>query len=114
MPPTATARHLRLDLDGVEVFNRQAGLDDAPANLPRQPLPDQGRSLWKRLVAMWAGLAERAAQHRLYWDTLDELHSLSDRELADNGLQRSEVRGVVGRATFGALAKEAGPDHRTP
>ena len=37
-------------------------------------------SLWERLASLRAGLAERAAQRRLYRSTLAELDALSDRE----------------------------------
>lgn len=45
-------------------------------------------------------IKERIARHRLYRRTLDELESLSDRELADLGLHHSMLRGIAYRAAY--------------
>jgi uncharacterized protein YjiS (DUF1127 family) len=44
-------------------------------------------------------LATRYKQHRLYRETLDGLSALSNRELTDLGLNRSELRRVSWDAT---------------
>lgn len=55
-------------------------------------------ALRARLDETLAGL--RAAMHRrsLYNRTLREMHALSDRELADLGLHRSELRRIAWQA----------------
>ena len=40
-------------------------------------------------------LAERRARNRVYRTTLDELRSLSNRELADLGLHRTELKRIA-------------------
>ncbi|EPX86569.1 putative small protein [Rubellimicrobium thermophilum DSM 16684] len=55
-----------------------------------------------RLAAMWQGLSERVARHRLYRQTLNELSALSDRDLADLGLHRSQIADVAAEAAYGA------------
>ncbi len=53
-------------------------------------------------LAALAALAKYRAQRRVFKTTFNEMAVLSDRELADLGLVRSELRGVALRA-----AKEA-------
>lgn len=57
-----------------------------------------GTPLWQRLGALPASLAERAARQRLYRATTSELQALGDRDLADLGLQRSQIREVAAAA----------------
>ncbi|NRA98639.1 MAG: DUF1127 domain-containing protein [Rhodobacteraceae bacterium] len=47
-------------------------------------------------------LAERWARYTVYRDTLRELQSLSDRDLADLGLHRSLIRRTAYEAAYGA------------
>ncbi|MEM8803320.1 MAG: DUF1127 domain-containing protein [Pseudomonadota bacterium] len=46
-------------------------------------------------------IIENIARYRVYRTTLDELTNLSERELRDLGISRSEVRGIAYRAAFG-------------
>lgn len=46
------------------------------------------------------GLSQRFARYRTYRRTLDELESMSDRELADIGLHRSQLRGIAWRSAY--------------
>lgn len=46
-------------------------------------------------------MIENIARYRVYRTTLTELSNLSERELADLGISRAEVRGIAYRAAFG-------------
>lgn len=48
-----------------------------------------------RLQHFFADIATRYRSYRLYRETLNELSSLSNRELADLGLHRSQIREVA-------------------
>ena len=48
-----------------------------------------------------ARLGKRLADYRQYLKTLDELGALSDRELADLGLTRLQVRDVAYESVYG-------------
>ncbi len=58
--------------------------------------------LTDRFAAMMKTLAERRHRRALYRRTLDELACLTDRELADLGVHRSEVARVAREAAYGA------------
>lgn len=47
------------------------------------------------LSVLFSNLAEKWRQYRVYRTTINELMSLSDRELADLGMSRSMVRRVA-------------------
>ena len=51
-------------------------------------------TLMNRLGATLRGVATRYREHRMYRQTFDGLSALSNRELADLGLNRSELRFV--------------------
>jgi uncharacterized protein YjiS (DUF1127 family) len=51
---------------------------------------------------LFARLLESFADYRKYLATYDELSALSDRELADIGLSRLNVRHVAREATYGS------------
>tara|TARA_R110002049_G_scaffold23781_7_gene84902 strand:- start:123419 stop:123631 length:213 start_codon:yes stop_codon:yes gene_type:complete len=51
-------------------------------------------SFFARIGNALDALATRYKQHRLYRETFDGLSALSNRELADLGLSRSELRRV--------------------
>jgi uncharacterized protein YjiS (DUF1127 family) len=51
--------------------------------------------LGQRLVSYWPELGERLALYRQYCATLDELSTLSDRELANIGMHRSSLRDIA-------------------
>ena len=61
-----------------------------------------GGSLIERIRTFRASLADRAARYKLYRRTLDELAQLSDRDLSDLGLARSDVARVAEEAAYGA------------
>ena len=50
---------------------------------------------------LFARLRQAFADHRKYLTTYDELNALSDRELADLGLSRLNVRDVAYDAVYG-------------
>lgn len=54
------------------------------------------------VVGFFNTLAERVARYRVYRDTVVELTKLSDRELADLGLARQNLRAVAFEAAYGA------------
>ena len=49
----------------------------------------------KPLSAIWQSLSLAYAQNRIYRQTYNELASLSDSELADLGLHRSEISRIA-------------------
>ena len=51
-------------------------------------------SFFARIGTAFDALATRYKQHRLYRETLDGLSALSNRELADLGLNRCELRRI--------------------
>ncbi|RMH42256.1 MAG: DUF1127 domain-containing protein [Alphaproteobacteria bacterium] len=59
-------------------------------------------SLADRAGALFRAAAEAYRRHRLYRQTLNELASLSDRELNDLGLSRAMIRGIAYEAAYGA------------
>lgn len=58
-------------------------------------------ALTDRATGLAAPLMARIAAYRVYRRTLNELSDLSNRELADLGLSRSQVRGVALDAAYG-------------
>ncbi|WP_299611946.1 DUF1127 domain-containing protein [uncultured Tateyamaria sp.] len=48
--------------------------------------------------------AERRAKQRIYRSTFNELNVLSNRELADLGLHRSELKRVAWESAYGTAA----------
>jgi uncharacterized protein YjiS (DUF1127 family) len=54
----------------------------------------QGFFGWQWLSDIRADLAQRLAQHRLYSQTRRELSLLSDRELSDLGINRSDIHAI--------------------
>lgn len=52
-------------------------------------------SLRDRFTSLRADLGERYATWKVYRDTLNELSSLSDRDLADLGVARSSIRSIA-------------------
>ena len=61
----------------------------------------QGASLSQRISESWAALADRYAKYSTYKVTLNELAGLSDRDLADLGINRSMIRGIATEAAYG-------------
>lgn len=58
-------------------------------------------SLAGRIAALAGGLARNVARRRAVAQTLNELERLSDRDLADIGLSRGELREAAERAVSG-------------
>lgn len=56
-------------------------------------------SLFARIGTAFDALATRYKKHRLYRETFDGLSALSNRELTDLGLNRSELRRVSREAS---------------
>ncbi|TDK43227.1 DUF1127 domain-containing protein [Antarcticimicrobium luteum] len=55
----------------------------------------KGASLFDRLHAATEALSDRYTRHRMYRRTYNELSALTNRELSDLGLHRSELRRVA-------------------
>jgi len=62
-------------------------------------LNDYARST--KRPGIFARLRQIFADHRKYLATYDELNALSDRELADLGMSRLNVRDVAHNAVYG-------------
>lgn len=53
--------------------------------------------------ARWfAGLRKALADRALYWRTIGELESLSDRDLLDLGLRRDDLGRIARESVYGA------------
>jgi uncharacterized protein YjiS (DUF1127 family) len=61
-----------------------------------------GASLWQPLATLTTNLAQRLVQYRAYRSTVNELAMLSDRELADLGFTRADIRDIAQNAAYGA------------
>ncbi|NUH65957.1 DUF1127 domain-containing protein [Sulfitobacter sp. S0837] len=57
---------------------------------------DASKGPRSRFASLWAATTEAWARRAAYRRTLNELHALSDRELADIGLARCDIRRVAG------------------
>ncbi|MCY4333088.1 MAG: DUF1127 domain-containing protein [Litoreibacter sp.] len=57
-------------------------------------------SLFDRVRAVIAEFTERAARAKVYRTTLGELKALSNRELADLGIHRSEIKRIAYEAAY--------------
>jgi len=57
------------------------------------------------LAQYFAAAAERHATRRVYKTTLNELNALSNRELADLGMHRSELKRVAWDSAYGTTAR---------
>ena len=55
----------------------------------------------KANTGFFARMIENIARYRVYRTTIDELSSLSERELRDLGISRADVRGIAYKAAFG-------------
>lgn len=60
-------------------------------------------SLRDRVSNLFEGLAERRAKAAIFRNTRAELKALSDRELADLGIARSEITSIAFEAAYGDL-----------
>ena len=61
-----------------------------------------GLNLVGRIAAYRAQLADASAKRKVYRLTRAELSSLSNRDLADLGIGRSQIRGIALEAAYGA------------
>ncbi len=61
-----------------------------------------GASVGQFLSGLKDSLAQRLAQHQAYRSSLSELAMLTDRELADLGIHRADIRGIAQNAAYGA------------
>jgi uncharacterized protein YjiS (DUF1127 family) len=61
-----------------------------------------GTSLFARLSAVRADLAEAAAKRKVYRTTLTELQSLSSRDLADLGIAPASIQEIAYQAAYKA------------
>lgn len=59
-------------------------------------------SLGNRVARYAAELAVRYGQYRTFRQTLEELSSLSDRDLTDLGLSRGNLRAIAYQAAYGS------------
>ncbi|MEM6595637.1 MAG: DUF1127 domain-containing protein [Pseudomonadota bacterium] len=57
-------------------------------------------TIFDRVRAIFADLTERAARAKVYRTTLGELKELSNRELADLGIHRSEIKRIAYEAAY--------------
>lgn len=58
--------------------------------------------LFARVTAIVNGLREQRRRYRMYRETRNELRDLTDRELADIGLHRSQIDAIAVEAAYGA------------
>ncbi len=58
-------------------------------------------TIGQRLTEMRAALQDRIARNRVFRTTLNELGALSNRELADLGIARSNIKAVAFEAAYG-------------
>lgn len=54
-----------------------------------------------RLLALFANAKTRMAQYRTFRRTMNELNALTDRELADLGINRSMIHSISHDAAYG-------------
>ena len=60
-----------------------------------------GATLSQRISETRAALADRYTKYSTYKATLNELAGLSDRDLADLGINRSMIKGIATEAAYG-------------
>lgn len=58
--------------------------------------------LGERARAVADGLRDKWSRYKVYRDMLDELRSLSERDLADLGIHRSQINAIAIEAAYGA------------
>lgn len=61
-----------------------------------------GATFGERLNGLRASLADRYAKYQVYRTTIEELSSLSDRDLSDLGINRSSIRSIATESAYGA------------
>ena len=63
--------------------------------------PTQAASTGTRFSTLRANIVARLARHRLYRQTFAELSLLSDRDLTDLGLHRTQIASIASEAAYG-------------
>ena len=53
-----------------------------------------------RVAGLFGDITERVQRYKTYRRTLEELDALSDRELVDLGISRSQTRAIAYRAAY--------------
>ena len=61
-----------------------------------------GLNIMGRFTALRTQMADAAAKRKVYRTTVKELSALSNRDLADLGIGRSQIRGLANEAAYGA------------
>ena len=61
-----------------------------------------GSSLSARFATLRAQYAENAAKRKVFRTTFNELQNLTSRELADLGIDRSQIKSIAFEAAYGA------------
>ena len=59
------------------------------------------KGLFDRLLALRETVAANLRQRRLFEDTVRQLDSLTDRDLADLGISRLNIRDIAREAAYG-------------
>jgi uncharacterized protein YjiS (DUF1127 family) len=54
-----------------------------------------------RMAAVAAQIRDRWRRHRVYRETVRELGGLGERDLADLGIHRSQIRSIAAEAAYG-------------
>lgn len=62
--------------------------------------PTAGRHQDARFAGFIGGMTKRFAQYSTYRRTLDELNTLTERELADLGISRAQIRSIAYKAAY--------------
>jgi len=60
-----------------------------------------GQSFGQRLGTFRTSIGERFARYRVYRQTMTELDSLNDRELADLGISRFDIGRIAAESAYG-------------
>ena len=60
-----------------------------------------GASFGARFAAFRAEIAQKLAAHKVYTTTVNELEALNNRELADLGLARCDIKRIALEAAYG-------------
>ncbi|MDO6590250.1 DUF1127 domain-containing protein [Loktanella sp. D2R18] len=60
-----------------------------------------GASFGARFNAFRSEIAQKIAAHKVYTSTVNELQSLSNRDLADLGVSRSDIKRIALEAAYG-------------
>ena len=59
-----------------------------------------GTTFFSRLASLRVDLQTRYAKHRVYRTTFKELNALSSRDLADLGINRTQIKSIAYEAAY--------------